>query len=191
MPVLKALWIPCLTCASQKPRAVVVINNSQYKHTWPDFPLTHNRLHACLSLDWEAMSRLSVVSARGGSERWCTRASRRKASRKKEKKKKILVKCSFPWKLSMESKQHWLYKPLPCALLSRLSEKLSCLEIFFFPHKCFFPFYCVKLLMIQLELGRHQRDSAEMLWSEKSQKKKKERRHGSSAWILKHFSVKH
>lgn len=93
MPVLKALRIPCLRCASQKPRAVVVINNSQYKHTWPDFPLAHNRLHACLNLDWDGISRLSTVSARGGSERWYTRTSRGKASRNK---KNTLVKCSIP-----------------------------------------------------------------------------------------------
>lgn len=69
MPGLKALCIPCLTCALQKPRAVVVINNSQYKHTWPDFPPPYNRLHACLSLNSDGISRLSAVRVRGGSER--------------------------------------------------------------------------------------------------------------------------
>lgn len=176
MPVLKALCIPCLRCASQKPRAVVVINNSQYKHTWPDFPLAHNRLHACLSLDWDGISRLSTVSARGGSERWYTRTSRGKARRKKKKKQ--------PW-LSALFLEGWAWNQnntdcislCLCVLLSHLSEKLSCLENYFF-HKCFFPFYCVKLLVIQIELGRHQRNSAEMLWSEKkSQKKKKKKGH--------------
>jgi len=85
MPVLKPLCIPCWTCASQKPRTVVVINDSQYKHTWPDFSLAHNRLHACWSLYWGEIGTLSAVSARGGSESWRTRTSKRKANRKRKK----------------------------------------------------------------------------------------------------------
>lgn len=81
MPVLKALCIPCLMCVSQKPRAVVVINSLQYKHTWPDFPLPHKRLHACLGPNWDGTRRLSVVSERGSPERCHGRTSRRKASR--------------------------------------------------------------------------------------------------------------